>query len=118
MRIVTIEHPAEVHVRDDQLIVEQDAGTASVPVEQVELLVTYGPSIRISTMAQTMLAQAGVVTILCGRNHLPAAMVIPMEANVRMAQVTAAQAALPQDVAGKLWAVIIRCKIKKPGMCS
>lgn len=62
MRIITIEHLAEVHVHEDQLVVEQEAGTASVPLEQVELLVTYGPSIRISTMAQAMLARALVTT--------------------------------------------------------
>ena len=40
MRIVTIEHPGEVHVHDYQLVVEQETGTASILVEQVELLVT------------------------------------------------------------------------------
>lgn len=59
MRIVTIEHPGEVHVHDYQLVVEQETGTASILVEQVELLVTYGPSIRVSTMAQAILVQAG-----------------------------------------------------------
>ena len=39
-------------------------------------------------------------------------MVIPMVANARMARVAAAQAALPQNVADELWAVIIRAKIQ------
>ena len=112
MRIVTIEHPAEVHVHDGQLVIEQESGTASVPVEQVELLITYGPAIRISTMGQALLAERGVVTLLMGRNHLPQAMVIPMVANARMARVTAAQAALPADLADELWAAIIRRKIE------
>ena len=86
MRIVTIEHPAEVHVHEGQLVVEQEAGTACVPVGQVEILIACGPSIRISTMAQTMLAEAGVVTLLMGKNHLPKAIVIPMVANARMAR--------------------------------
>ena len=112
MRIVTIEHPAEVHVHEGQLVVEQEAGTACVPVGQVEILIACGPSIRISTMAQTMLAEAGVVTLLMGKNHLPKAIVIPMVANARMARVTAAQAALPAEVADRLWATIIQRKIE------
>lgn len=112
MRIVTIEHPAEVHVHEGQLVIEQESGTASVPLDQVELLITYGPAIRISTMGQTMLAERGVVTLLMGRDHLPQAMVIPMVANARMARVTAAQAALTREVANDIWAVIIRQKIQ------
>ena len=71
-RIVSIENPAEVHVRDGQLVVIQDKGTASIPVKDIKVLIVSGPSIRMSTMAQTILANNKVVTLFLGRNHHPA----------------------------------------------
>ena len=73
-RIVSIENPAEVHVRDGQLVVIQDKGTASIPVKDIKVLIVSGPSIRMSTMAQTILANNKNATLFLGRNHHPAAM--------------------------------------------
>ena len=51
-RIVSIENPAEVHVRDGQLVVIQDKGTASIPLRDILVLVVCGPNIRIRKNAQ------------------------------------------------------------------
>lgn len=114
-RIVSIENPAEVHVKDGQLIVIQDKGTASIPVCDMLVLVVCGPNIRMSTMAQTMLANNKVVILYLGRNHHPSALMLPMVANVRQARVSQLQAALPDDLKGELWRQIIAQKIENQG---
>lgn len=97
-RIVSIENPAEVHVRDGQLVVIQDKGTASVPVRDIMVLEVCGPNIRMSTMAQTMLAEGKVTMLYLGRNHHPSAMTLPMVGNVRQARVAQMQAAMPAEL--------------------
>lgn len=102
-RIVSIENPAEVHVRDGQLVVIQDKGTASIPVKDIKVLIVSGPSIRMSTMAQTILANNKVVTLFLGRNHHPAAMLLPIVAHSRQARVIQDQASMSPHLRGELW---------------
>jgi len=111
-RIVSIENPAEVHVRDGQLVVIQDKGTASIPVRDILVLVVCGPGIRMSTMAQTMLATSKVTMLFLGRNHHPAAMMLPTVGYSRQARVTQAQAAMSPDLRSELWRRIIVRKIE------
>ena len=111
-RIVSIENPAEVHVRDGQLVVIQDKGTASIPVRDILVLVVCGPSIRMSTMAQTMLATSKVAMLFLGRNHHPAAMMLPTVGYSRQVRVTQAQAAMSPDLRSELWRRIIVRKIE------
>ena len=110
-RIVSIENPAEVHVRDGQLVVIQDKGTASIPVKDIKVLIVSGPSIRMSTMAQTILANNKVVTLFLGRNHHPAAMLLPIVAHSRQARVIQDQASMSPHLRGELWRQIIVRKI-------
>lgn len=111
-RIVSIENPAEVHVRDKQLVVIQDKGTVSVPVRDITVLVVCGPNIRMSTMAQTMLASSKVVMLFLGRNHHPAAMLLPTIGYARQARIAQFQASISPDLRAELWRRIIVRKIE------
>lgn len=111
-RIVSIENPAEVHVRDGQLVVIQDKGTASIPVRDILVLVVSGPNIRMSTMAQTLLAKSKVVMLFLGRNHHPAAMMLPEVGYARQARVMQAQVAITPVLRDEPWRKVIVRKIE------
>lgn len=110
-RIVSIENPAKVHVRDGQLVVIQGKGTASIPLRDIMTLVVCGPNTRMSTMAQEMLGQNKVVMLHLGRNHHPVAMLLPTVGCVRQARVSQAQASLSPDLQARIWQSIIAQKI-------
>ena len=114
-RIVSIENPAEVHVRDGQLVVIQDRGTASIPACDISVLVVSGPSIRMSTLAQTMLAGNKTVMLFLGRNHHPAAMLLPTVGCVRQARAAQAQVSISPETRDALWQSIIIRKIENQG---
>lgn len=111
-RIVSIENPAEVHVRDGQFVVIQDKGTVTIPIRDILVLVVCGPNIRMSTMAQTMLASSKVVMLFLGRNHHPVAMTLPVVGYSRQARVMQAQAAMSPNLRSELWRRIIVRKIE------
>ena len=111
-RIVSIEHPADVHVRDGQLVVSQDKGVVTIPVRDILVLAVCGPNIRMSTMAQTMLAERKVAILFLGRNHHPAAMLLPTTGCVRHARIARVQASLQPDLRSKLWRAIVIRKIR------
>lgn len=111
-RIVSIENPAEVHVANGQLLVEQDDRSVTVPVSDMLMLVASGPNIRMSTMAQAILADAHVIICHLGRNHHPAALTIPMVANTRQTKVAYEQVEATQELRDMLWQRIVTRKIE------
>jgi len=111
-RIVSIENPAEVHVHDGQLIVMQDKGTATIPLRDISTIAVCGPNIRISTMAQTMIATSKIVMLFLGRNHHPAAMLLPEVGYARQARVMQVQASASPQLQAELWRRIIVKKIE------
>ncbi|MEE8722343.1 MAG: type II CRISPR-associated endonuclease Cas1 [Eggerthellaceae bacterium] len=111
-RSLCIEHPADVHVKSGQLIVTQNDVEVSIPISDLYLIVFQGPDIRISTMAQTILAESEVMLLYIGKNYHPAAMTIPFVSNARQARVARMQvdvSPLGQDM---LWQEIVRRKIE------
>jgi len=111
-RIVSIENPAEVHVTNGQLLVKQDDRSVTIPVTDMLMLVVSGPNIRMSTMAQTLLADAHVIICHLGRNHHPAALTIPMVANARQTKVAYEQVGASQELCDLLWQRIVTRKIE------
>lgn len=111
-RSLSIEHPAEVHVKSGQLLVSQEGGEVSIPVSDLYLIVFQGPDIRISTMAQTMLAESEVMLLYIGKNYHPAAMTIPLVSNARQARVARMQVGVSRQGQDVLWQAIVRRKIE------
>ena len=77
-RIVSIENPAEVHVANGQLLVEQDDRSVTVPVSDMLMLVVSGPNIRMSTMAQAILADAHVIICQLRKSQSPSRSLMPV----------------------------------------
>jgi CRISPR-associated protein Cas1 len=92
-------------------VIEQETGTTRIPIDDISILVTSGPNIRMSTQSQAILAERETCMLLLGKDHMPTAMTIPMVANARQARVTEAQATLSPDEKDALWQVIVRRKI-------
>lgn len=111
-RIVSIENPAEVHVKNGQLVVEQDKGVASIPLKDITTVVVCGLNIRISTMAQGILAQHKIVMLFLGRNHHPEAMLLPEVGYARQARVMQSQASISSELRDELWRQVIVQKIE------
>ena len=111
-RVVSIESPSELHVTNGQLLVEQESRSATIPVNDMVMLVVGGPSIRMSTMAQTLLADSNVIILHLGKNHHPAAMTVPMVANARQTKVAYGQVSASCELNALLWQRIVTQKIE------
>lgn len=111
-RVVTIEHPAEVHARSGQLQVIQEQGTASIPLEDIAILIADAPNIRLSTMCLGELSAHHVMVVTMGKKHLPSTLTIPMVANARQSRVVARQASMSENLRDALWKQVVTPKIK------
>lgn len=111
-RVVSIEHPSELHVASGQLTVDQECTHVSIPLSDITLLVLFGPSIRVSSMALDLLAQNKTLILLIGSNHLPSSMVIPMVSNARQAKIARSQVFIPSNLRSQIWQKVIQQKIE------
>jgi CRISP-associated protein Cas1 len=84
----------------------------AVPFEDLGVLVLDTVGATVSTAALVSAAEQGCVTILCGADHLPTAIVQPLSGNSLSTQRLIAQANLSQPIKSAMWAQIVRSKIR------
>ncbi|WP_350454890.1 type II CRISPR-associated endonuclease Cas1 [Slackia heliotrinireducens] len=116
-RIVEIHEPSELHVKSGQLSVEQAEHSVTIPLEDIESLVLAGPSIRVSSQALALMADAGIMVVVCGTNQRPSAMLMATEANVRHTLVSREQLARGKAFRDELWRAIVKQKILNQARC-
>ena len=116
-RTLEISNPAELHIKEGQLQIEQASGTAYIPIEDLSIILCHGANIRISTMALSYLSQHKVILTSLDNKYLPSSIVIPFEGHSRQSLVMHKQVALTQTVKNILWIQIIKRKISNQARC-
>lgn len=114
-RTIEITKPADIHIRSGQLEITQESGVALIPIEDIAMIMTIGPNIRLSTMDMSILAQNKVSITTLDNKYLPTAIVLPFEGNARQSRLIHRQVELSRDEYEELWIQIIRQKIASQG---
>lgn len=110
-RTVEIKNPAEIHIRDGQLVIMQEAGIVTIPIEDICQITTIGSNIRLSTMDLSILSQSKVAITTLDEKYLPTAIVLPFEGNARQSRLIHKQVEYSDEKYLELWIQIIWQKI-------
>lgn len=109
--------PSRLSVKHKQLVLESDEREAvTIPLEDLGMLVVDQPETRYSHNLLIGLAEAGATVALCGPDHLPAALLLPLDGNTRQAERFRRQAASGAPVKKRLWQALIAAKISQQGL--
>ena len=111
LRTVEITKPSEIHIQNGQLTIEQKAGTASIPIEDIAQITAIGPNIRLSTMDLSILTEHKVAIMTLDQKYLPTALVLPFEGNARQSRLIHQQVELSKDKYSEIWYQVIPRKI-------
>lgn len=111
LRTVEITNPAEIHIQNGQLTIQQDAGTATIPIEDIAQITTIGPGIRLSTMDLSILSQNKVSVMTLDQKYLPTAIVLPFQGNARQSKLIHNQVETDDAKYLDIWLQIIHRKI-------
>lgn len=111
-RTIDICSNAEIHIKDGQLLVTTEEGTASIPVEDISQVLLHGANIRLSSMDLSILAREKVAVMTLDDKYLPMAIVLPFNGHSRQSKLMHAQVSFSADAYGQLWLAIIRKKIR------
>ena len=109
-RVVAIENPARLSVRDNQLVIAQEM-ESTLPIEDIDALILDNYGSTITTNLLTALATKGTTTVICDEKHLPASVLLPYSQHSRQAKVSRQQLSMSQPLKKQLWQQIIISKI-------
>ena len=105
--------PTFLNIENDQLILtRQSERIASIPCEDVGVLMIDHRQTTYTHSALTRLLGRGAVIVLCAENHLPAGILLPVENNDLHTERLRAQVAAGQPMRKQLWRQIVVHKIK------
>jgi len=104
---------SHVYSKQKQLKIDVDGATVgSVPFEDVGLLVLDSPALTCTSRALVSVVENGGVIMVCGKDHHPVGLFLPMAANTTLTKRLLAQSNATKPLKKRLWAQIIKAKIK------
>ncbi len=99
-------------IRDDQLVIKREREiVATIPCEDIGLLVIDSKATVYSHDALVRVSNSGAVVVLCGDDHHPAAILIPTAANDIQTQRLRVQVSAKKPLLKRLWQQVVRAKI-------
>lgn len=116
-RIIEIsKEPAHLSVKLDQLRIrrrgEEDAEAASIPCEDIGLVLVDHPQVTYSHQALGKLMEFGAALVVCGRDHLPAGMLLPLSTNTEVVWRLHEQIEVSKPVKKQLWKQLVVAKVR------
>ena len=111
-RTLEISRPSELHVTKGQLLITQEEGEVSIPLEDLITIVCVGSNIRLSTMGMSQISETGITIMSIDEKYKPVSIVTPVVSNARQALIMRRQVHMNSEKAQRLWFEIIKRKIE------
>lgn len=110
-RTVVINNPARLKYKSKGLVVEQDEGSASVPLEDVACLIIDNPQVTITAQLLSACADNSIAVISVDKTHTPNGIFLPYLPHSRALKVIRQQLAISLPHKKRIWQQIIRQKL-------
>jgi CRISPR-associated protein Cas1 len=104
---------AHLSVRDEQLVLKRDGEiVGQVPCEDIGIILVDHPQTTYTHGALAKLAESDAAVVICGRDHLPAAILLPMADHSQVVWRLDAQLSVSRPLRKGLWKQLVVAKIK------
>lgn len=105
--------PAHLCVRLNQLTLKRGEQTVgSIPCEDIGVVVVDHPQTTYTHAALASLAQADATLVVCGRDHLPVALLLPLADHTQVVWRVREQIEASKPLYKRLWQQIVQAKIR------
>ncbi len=105
--------PAHLAVRNQQLILKRDGQVVgSVPCEDIGLVMVDHPQTTYTHSALAQLAASDAAVVLCGHDHLPVAMLLPLADHSQVVWRLQDQLDVSKPLQKQLWSQLVVAKIE------
>ncbi len=110
------QNPAHLSVRLDQLLIQPHdqpvEKQASIPCEDIGILIVDHQRNTYSHTVLANLAEHGGVMVVCGRNHMPASILLPIADHTQVVWRVNDQIAISRPLQKQLWQQLVQAKIR------
>lgn len=110
-RSVVISNPARLKLKHNALVVEQEVGTVSVPMEDIAVLIIDHPQVTITSQLLSACADHQFAVITVDQTHTPNGILLSYLPHSRALKVMRQQLAMSQPHKKRLWQSIIKQKL-------
>jgi len=109
--------PAHLAVRLDQLLIRRPGEdprepAASIPCEDIGLVIVDHPCTSYSHAALAKLVECGAAVLICGRDHLPSGLLLPISEHSELVWRMDEQISASRPLRKRLWQQIVIAKIR------
>lgn len=112
-RIIEIsKQQTRLSIKYGQLVIGQNGTKRTIPCEDVGILLVDHRGVSYTHCVFTELLAKGAAVVLCGENHHPTGMLLPLESNSLQTERFRNQIEAKEPLKKRLWKQIIRAKIK------
>lgn len=111
-RTICIQSPSKITVKQSQLLVSSSSADFSIPLDDVWVVILETHQAQVSTSALSEIVNAGIGVMICGDNHMPNGLLLPLGAHSRHAAIVEDQLSISKPLAKRLWRRIVIAKIK------
>jgi CRISPR-associated protein Cas1 len=114
---VHISQPSRLSWKDAQLVVAQEAGEVTMPLEDVAWIVLDSAHSTLTASLVAACMEQGVAIVFSDARHTPAGMALPFHRHHRQATVAAVQAGASLPLKKRLWQAVVTRKIGNQAAC-
>lgn len=105
--------PTHLALSNEQLLLKRDGViVGQAPCEDLGVVVVDHPQTTYTHAALAKLAECGAAVVLCGANHLPTAMILPLADHSQVVWRLRDQLAVGRPLAKQLWKQLVVAKIR------
>ena len=111
-RTICIQNAASLSIKNGALAIYQRGELRGlVPLEDIWVLIIETHQAQITTAALSKLVDAGIGVMLCGDDHMPNGLLLPLGAHSRHAAIVDDQLAISKPLQKRIWQRIVQAKI-------
>lgn len=113
-RTILFESPSRLHLKDLQLIAENQATgeMKRVPVEDLGVILIENQQVTITVPLLNALAKNNCSVIFCDDRHMPVSMLLTLDSNTIQAETYRLQVGMTDELRGSLWKRTVEMKIR------
>lgn len=110
-RTVLIQNKAHLCIKNGLLQIVIDNRSAAIPLEDIWVVIIESHLVTLTVACMSQLNDAGIGVMICGRDHMPNGLLLPIGAHSRHARIVEDQLAMTVPFKKQLWRRIVQAKI-------
>lgn len=110
-RTILVQNPCKLSIGHNQLVIDGEK-KAKIPLSEIWVVILESNRAIVTVAALSSLAEAGIGVLVCGRDHMPNSLSLPLGAHSRHAAIVENQLLMSKPLKNRLWQALVKRKIE------